>query len=228
MALAALGGCAGTVAPVPPGAVAAGAPDEVADLPADAYPAQRLYRVRYDGPRGDGRLRLVLRLAGSEHFQLSARDTLGRALWDLELEGERLVLLDHREKLVCSGHGEWRIPELALSELRPAAVPRLLMGLLPVPGPEPAQDGSVEFTDRTGRHWTATLDAGAVRSWMMREEGTPVLWWKAEEAGGILSHREGVQFRWQQTVAEPVQEPFPALTAPDDYEDGGCDALVDS
>ena len=63
-------------------------------------------------------------------------------------------------------------------------------------------------------------------SWTLWADGRPLLWWGRQPAGGILSHREGAQFRWRETVAEPLSGDLRELTVPPDYRRGACDDRV--
>jgi hypothetical protein len=226
---AALTGLLGLVAACAPGprpapvAIPAGlAPWE---LPPGAYPSQTLLRARVRGPEGEGRFRLVLRLASPSRYQLAAADALGRAAWSLDVEGGRAILLDHRRERTCAYRERLTLPRIRLGSLALDAVPRLLLGRLPgVPaGPAPAADGPIAYRDARGRQWTARVEAGRPVAWTMTEEGTPILWWRRADGEEILSHRDGLQLRLEATVREPLAGPLTPLEAPAGYREGGCD-----
>ncbi len=191
--------------------------------------------MRFEGPEGEGSLRLVLRSAAPDRFQLSAADTLGRALWALEVAGTGSLLVDHRRELFCTGAAEVRLPQAALAPLPLATLPEVLLGRLPVrpedavggPGGDPGASAEpaaaeLDFRDRAGRRWTARLEAGAPASWTLWEGGRPVLWWRRDGDGGILSQREGSQFRWRPVVREALAGGLERLEAPAEYAAGGC------
>lgn len=203
-------------------------------MPAAELASQRLYRVRYQGPEGDGSLRLTLRLAAPDRFELSAADPLGRARWSLRLDGDRARVVDHERREYCRTGSSLRVPEVALAELPVESLPRVLLGRLPVPPPAArASAAEIDFRDQRGRRWTARLDEGAPASWTLWEAGEPLLWWQPQPRGGVLSHRRGAQFRWRETVAEPLAAGPSALgpgAPPEGYREVECDGrmLVDS
>lgn len=188
--------------------------------------SQRLYRLRYDGPRGDGTLRLVLRLSGPARFQLDSSDALGRRLWSLRVDGAEALRVDHRRRSFCATASDIRLAELGLESLPLAAIPRVLLGRLPV---EPVSGWTPgarrqRFRDARGRSWQARLEAGAPVSWTLRQGGRPYLWWSGRDGEGVLSHRAGTQFRWRETVREPLVDGLlDALAPPADYLRGVCD-----
>jgi len=187
---------------------------------------QSLYRVRYSGPQGSGGLRLILRQESTDRFQLSAADPLGRALWALDFTSGEILWIDHRGKTFCEGKG-FALVEPALQSLPLPALPRVLRGLPPwelevdIPVGE-----SVEFTDKQGRQWRFRRDEQGLAAWTLWIEGAPTLWWTREGTGGILSHRDGSQFRWRRIVEEAMEVPFEALQTPTDYQRIRCDAAA--
>lgn len=214
-----LAACAGPLAPPEqPGEPALpAAPIEPSETP----PTQTLFRVSYDGPAGDGRLRLVLRRAAADRFQIRTADALGRAVWSLELAASEVLLVDHRERSACRAGAELRVPEIALAPLPLVAIPRVLSGETPLVPPAGAD--TEDWTDPSGRRWTARHQAGELEAWTLWEEGRPVLWWSRQPRGGILSHRDGSQFRWKQAASEPLAEAaYPPLEVPEGYELGTC------
>ena len=209
-------GCAPLPAPVPAGPPAAPSPREA--VPAAA---QTLYRVRYEGPEGSGSLRLVLRQVAAERFQLQAADTFGRAVWSLDLADDEVLLVDHRQKLACLSGSELRVPEVALRPLPLPAVARVLAARTPLPVP-PGADRE-DWIDDAGQRWTARWQAGELVSWTLWQDGEPQLWWSRQPRGGILSHRDGSQFRWRETAREALAPAsYRPLEAPAGYELGEC------
>lgn len=203
------------------------------ELPPRALGTQRLFRVSYDGPDGDGSFRLTLRLAAPDRYQVVAVDPLGRSLWTLDSAAEEGLWLDHRARAACRLSGSFDVVASRLTPFPLAALPALLLGRLPEPpAGEPPADAEerLDYRDASGRRWTATLDAGRVRSWSFAEPGDPtpsVFWSRAESGEAYLSDRiRGVQLRWRETVAEPMAgaglEP---LAVPASFVEVDCDAL---
>ncbi|HVR09937.1 MAG TPA: hypothetical protein VMW75_17975, partial [Thermoanaerobaculia bacterium] len=116
-------------------AAAAPAPWQV---PAAAYGSQILYRVAVSGAEGEGSLKLTLRLASPERYQAQAVDPLGRAIWGLDVDGDRGLWLDHRAHAYCRLAGALDLAFLPLGPLSLSALPPLLLGRLPVPPADPA------------------------------------------------------------------------------------------
>ena len=185
---------------------------------------QNLFRVRYGGPKRDGGLRLVLRLDSSDRFQLVASDILGRALWSMELFDQQVLLVDHSAKTYCVAGKELALPEVALDPLPVRALPRVLLGYLPVEvgADSMTADARFDHTDPDNRRWTGRLEAGTPSSWMLWQGEQPVLWWTRQDKGGVLSHHEGVQFRWRTVVREPLESGFERLAAPGGYTKAAC------
>ena len=209
--------CAPLSAPprLPPSAAATGG--------AAAGGAQTLYRVRYEGPSGGGGLRLVMRQAAADRFQLRAADTFGRAVWSLDLDDEDVLLVDHRQKEACVSGSELRVPEVALRPLPLPAVARVLASQTPLVAPAAAD--AADWTDDDGQRWTARWDDDGLVSWTLWQAGEPQLWWSRQPRGGILSHRDGSQFRWRQTAREDLPlAGYRRIEAPAEYRFGACRA----
>ncbi len=227
---ATLAGCSQLPAPAP----IESAPVEATPVePAPAEPAgeraqdgepaaaQTLYRVRYEGREGSGSLRLVLRQVAAERFQLQAADTFGRAVWSLDLDGDQVLLVEHRRKAACLAGGELRVPELALRPLPLPAVARVLASRTPRRAPAGAD--RTDWTDETGQRWTARWEDGQLVSWVLWQAAEPQLWWSRQPRGGILSHRDGSQFRWRQTAREDLApDSYRRIEVPAGYELGEC------
>ena len=184
-------------------------------------PARTLYRVRYEGPEGAGRLRLVLRQVAADRFQLQASDTFGRAVWSLDFDGEEVLLVNHRERSACVSGSELRVPELALRSLPLPAVARVLASRTPLP--TPAGAGESDWTDDSGQRWTARREDDLLAAWTLWQAGEPQLWWSRQPRGGVLSHRDGSQFRWRQAAREKLlPSSYQRIAAPPDYRFGEC------
>jgi hypothetical protein len=183
--------------------------------------AQTLYRVRYEGREGSGSLRLVLRQVAAERFQLRAADTFGRAVWSLDLDGDQVLLVDHRQRTACVAGSDLRVPEVALRPLPLPAVARVLASR--TPRRVPAGADRADWTDETGQRWTARWQDDQLVSWTMWQAAEPQLWWSRQPRGGILSHRDGSQFRWRQTAQEELSPAsYRRLEAPAGYDLGEC------
>lgn len=195
---------------------------------AASYTTQSLFRVDVQGEEQSGRMRLVLR-DDPEHraagFHLAASDPFGRPLWTLAAVGSQIGVIDHRERAFCRASGGVTLPEVGLAGLPPEVLPRLLRGLLPIEPPgssDPATGGDeIDFRDAAGRRWSATFEAGEPATWTLWQEGRPLLWWRRQPGGGVLSHREGTQFRWRRSVVERQTGEF-VLQVPEDYHHADC------
>ena len=252
-------GCS-TVPRAPVLAPQAGAPREVTSatatataaispwqVPAAAYGSQILYRVGVAGPEGEGSLKLTLRLASPERYQAQAVDPLGRAVWGLDVEGDRGLWLDHRGHRYCHLSGALDLAFLPLGPLSLSALPPLLLGRLPVPPADPAivSRGSspggggggggagaggdtVAYHDAAGRGWSAALRGGQVVSWGLWQDTTPapILSWASSGSWSVLSdRRKGVEVRWQEAVREPLRALVP-MTPRSDYRQSTCAAAT--
>jgi hypothetical protein len=245
LAAAAAAGCASAPPPGAPPAPPSAAPAAPAPAPAPAtapweippelLASQRLYRVRYQGPEGEGGLRLTLWLATPERYRARAVDLLGRPLWSLAVDGDGGLWVDHRAEVFCRLRGRADLSDLAGLSLAPfplAALPPLLLGRLPAPpapGTEPAPGGgTIEYRDAEGRRWTAALAGGAApTSWALWGEsgggGALLTWLAAADGEAVLSDRAaGMQLRWRQVVAEALAGPPGAGEPPAGYREATC------
>jgi hypothetical protein len=219
---AGLWGCAsvGTGGPLLP---AGGEPWE---LPGEAYPTQRLFRVKYEGPEGKASFKLTLYLEAAEHYRMAAADGLGRKLWTLDLEaGGRALWFDHREQTWCSTVGE-RLDFVPLARLPLVALPRLLLGRLPAIPAGAVQrsgDGHFTYSDASGQSWNGSTRDGQLEWWSLGEGDGAVAWWRREEEGGSFVHRDrSQQVRWREVVREPLLGGIEALEIPRGYAERDC------
>jgi hypothetical protein len=190
---------------------------------ADSGGRQVLLRVRYRGLDGRGRIRLTVRLSG-DAFQLAGADAFGRPLWTLSGRGGSTLLLDHRRREACEMRGEVAVPAIALSDLPVAMLPRVLLGELPFVLPAGRQPPEIDFTDASGRRWTARLTGdGRPERWTLWADDRPLVWWQAMEQGAVLSHLDGAQVLWTVIADEALAGPVEALEIPDGYASGNCD-----
>ncbi len=217
-------GCAGAR---PPAAVP-GAAVAPWSLPPAAYGTQRLFRLHYQGPEGEGTLRLILRLQTPERYRLVIADRLGRSLFTLDAAASGGLLLDHRENRACPLDAGVELEGLPVEPLPPEALPALLLGRIPASPargrPTPSVRGNLAFRDAAGRRWTAEVgDHGEVRRWTLWRKDRPVLWWRRDGTEAFLSDRErGAQATWREVGREPLAQPLPAPSVPEGFEPGVC------
>lgn len=197
-------------------------------IPAEAFGSQRLYRVNYSGPEGEGSFRVTLRLASPLRYQIQAVDPVGRSLWGLDVAAERGVWLDHRNKATCSFEGSFDVAGIPLGPFPLLSLPSLLLGRVPAEPSgevEPERKGrEVELRDDLGRRWAAELDArGGVEGWTLWDGGQPAVWFQRRDSWAYLSDRSrGVQVRWREVLREDLaREPDP-LAAPAGYREASC------
>jgi hypothetical protein len=192
--------------------------------PAD-YPTQRLLRIRYQGRDGELGFRTILRLTDPEHFQMRAVDLLGRALWGIEYSHPEVHFINYREKLECRTVEPIVISEMALELLPVAELPAVLVGRLPSPLLPAGPGTKGRFLDAHGRQWSVSRVGSSIDSWTLWKDREPLLWFRSLDEGGILSHREGSQFRWRQTLIEPLDKVPPPLERPPGIRAVGCEEL---
>ncbi len=196
-------------------------------IPAGAYPTQRLYRVKYAGPEGRAGFKLTLYLGTAEGYRMAAADSLGRKLWSLEVaESGRALWLDHRRKEYCESRGAERLLLVPLANLPLAALPRLLLGRMPA---EPVANlvrgvEHVSYLDARGQAWSGVFRDGELAWWRLEEAGEAVAWWRRDgEAGGHFADpRGGLELRWQEVVAEALREVPAGLAIPAKFREGAC------
>lgn len=218
-----LASCAGRPAPE----VAAPPSQAPWEIPAAALGTQRLFRVGFAGPQGEGSFRVTLRFAAAERYQLQAVDPLGRALFSLDVAEGSGVLLNHRSRTFCRFQGSFETEDLPLGPFPLVALPTLLLDRIPVVPPRPpALRSALEFVDAEGRTWSVNVAAnGAPISWSLREGETPTVWWSRRDGWSILSDRaRGVQIKWRQVVEETLPGPIVRLEVPGGYRESGCGA----
>jgi len=197
------------------------------EIPAAALHTQRLYRVHYAGPEGEGSFKVTLRLASPERYQIQAVDPVGRSLWSLDVAHNRGLFLNHRNRSSCVFEGSFDLSGVALGPFPLLTLPSLLLGRVPSLPAEPPQphEGQVSFHDGAGRVWTATVGSGGVvRSWTLAEGGAPSIWWvRSGDDWAILSDRErNVQMRWREVLQEHLDGDPAALESPSGYRTGPC------
>lgn len=186
-------------------------------------PVQALFRLQFAGPRGSIALRLVLRRAARDRYEMRAAGPLGRTLWRLAVAEGTALLIDERNGRFCRMQGEARLEALRLPPLPLETLAAALLGEPPVPAA--VGDGHGEWRADGGRRWTWSAHAGRVLSWTLWQEGRPLVWWRRESHGGLLSVRGGAQLRWSEVVREPLRESLAAPQAPTGGVEADCDAL---
>lgn len=209
------------------------------ELPPGAVSSQSLFRFQYDGPEGEGTLRLVLRLEDPERYRLTVADRLGRPAVTVDAGAGGGYLVDHRESLACRLDAEVRIEEIPLDPLPLGAVPMVLLGRLPAPPRQGAEVSPgarrLSYRDSSGRRWTAELTGGSGAedapptphgepvSWTLWRGDEPALWWRRTDGEMLLSNRDrGVQMRWREVGREALTGPLPPPEIPPGYAPGTC------
>lgn len=185
---------------------------------------QRLYRAQIEGESGEGGLRLTLRVVAGGDFQIEASDNFGRKLWSLRLESGVGLVVDHRRRVVCRRGSRVPVPEISLADLPLATIPRVLLGWVPVPPSRPVdwvRSGTAEYFDGDGGRWRLGLMDGSLTAWTYFGAGErPLLWWSRDGRGAsVLSHRDGTQLRWSESVAEDLTGGLPPPVVDETYEE---------
>lgn len=201
-------------------------------IPPAAYGSQRLYRVTYAGPEGEGALRVTLRLASPGRYQIQAVDPVGRTLWSLDVAKDLGLIVDHRRRTYCTFAGQFDPSTTPLGPFPLLALPALLLGRVPAEPAQPAQiaelagGGDISFRDAAGRQWAAAVDAaGGVASWTLARKEEPSVWWRRYDDWAILSDRErSVQVRWREVLREDLDREPARLAAPAGYRETPCAA----
>lgn len=202
-----------SIAPAPP--VVAGAPPGPWAVVAADLGTQRLFRVQARQGNDDASLRLVLRLAAAERFEVTASDPLGRPLWTLTVDdgagrwlpaGQRSGCRFDPRRSVRLARFDWGLPARDLAAA--------LVGRVPEP---PARDGAelaVEYLDASGRRWRAWRDERGPLRWSTEQAGAPSLSWERAERGGALSaESDELLIRWREVTREPLGGGGPRLPA---------------
>ena len=137
--------------------------------------------------------------------------------------GSHTTFVDHHQKVYCVSEEEIRLGEVTLEMFSMTAIPRLLLGRLPVDLEDDLLPlGSTESRDEQGRRWSIRTEEDGMAAWTLWVEDVPTLWWTRQPKGGILSHRDGSQFRWRQVVEEPMGGEWISLEPPESYPQVSC------
>jgi hypothetical protein len=200
--------------------------EEPWEIPAEAFPTQRLYRVRYEGPEGHASFKLTLYLVAKGHFRMRAADGLGRKVWDLAVDqSDKALWLDHRNNEYCLARGASRLAIVPLARLPLAALPKLLLGRLPSPPQDDLQRSpeALTYRDAHGVTWHGGLAEGRLLWWTLLEEGTPVTWWRQEGEESVFIDLTGKQkLTWREVVHEVLTRAPEPLRVPARYSEGAC------
>lgn len=207
------------------------------EIPRAEWRTQRIVRMRYDGPEGNGTLRLVLRFDSPDRFLVSASDLLGRRWWELNVQEGGALVLWVRERTFCRYRGDLEIPALSLGPVPAGAVAALLMFRLPAPPLDPgiwdsaagggAQTGVVDldYEDRWGRRWTATAAARGPTGWSLWRGVEERASWSVD-AGGmarLLEPATDLELQWvQRRPSAELREELAAPVVPNGYQPGVC------
>jgi hypothetical protein len=169
---------------------------------------------------------MTLRLIRLERYQVQAVDPVGRSLWSLDVDGERGLFLNHRARTSCVFAGSFDLSGVPLGPFPLLTLPTLLLGRVPATpaGEAQAQGREILFQDAAGRSWMVETAAdGSVESWTLSDGGAPTVWWLRQESWAILSDRaRGVQVRWREVLAEPLEREPAALSVPEGYREISC------
>ncbi|MFL6193974.1 MAG: hypothetical protein ACJ75H_07360 [Thermoanaerobaculia bacterium] len=225
LAALAVAGCSGAPAPRPLPASTL----TPWQIPQAAYGSQRLYRVSYSGPEGEGSFRVTLRLVSPARYQIQAVDPVGRALWSLDVSEDSGLSLNHRNQTFCRFEGRFDLAQGSLGPFPLLSLPSLLLGRLPAqpaagsPTAEP-RGRTFDFRDESGRRWSGALgEEGSILNWTLSEGSTPKVWWMRREDGVILSDRDrGMQVRWREVLRENLDREPARLKVPASYRETPC------
>lgn len=205
------------------------------EIPAVEWHTQRIVRMRYVGPEGSGRLRLVLRFESPERFQVEASDLLGRRWWDLNVQGGDALVLWVRDRTFCRYSGDLEIPALSLGPVPAGAVAALLLLRLPAPPLDPGAEAAtvasntvgLDFEDRWGRRWTAVATPSGPRRWTLHRGSETRASWKLDADGfsRLVEPETGLELLWQQNrPARDLEGALPAPEVPVGFVPGACAA----
>jgi hypothetical protein len=187
---------------------------------------QRMLRVRFQGRDARVSFRVILRLVDAGHYQLSAVDPLGRALWALEYKSPDVHFVNYRNLLECRTSGSVVISAVALETLPVADLSAILVGRLPAAVVSARLTESGRYVDSLGRQWSVLRDERELLGWTLWKGETPLLWFQHLEEGGILSHRGGGQFRWRETLKEALGGIPAPLSQPKGLRTVSCEEVV--
>ncbi len=191
-------------------------------------PGQYLFRLEVRTRDEHDTMRLTLRLWRPSRFEIVASDPFGRVAGTLEVSelGGRWKDRRHKESCRFDPKAGFVLAGLPIP-LPAAALPRVLLGRLPVT--PPAQTAGsveptvrhVEFRDERGAQWTFEIRNGEPRSWRLDEGGHAALTWNGSAmAGHMILGVGSVDLRWRQSARSALQAGPPAWeTGPENEPD---------
>ncbi|MEM8960741.1 MAG: hypothetical protein AAGD38_04620 [Acidobacteriota bacterium] len=197
-------------------------------LPDRDLMTQRLFRVNYEGPEGDLDFKLVLYLADRSRYRMVATDTLGRTLWELAVEpGDEALWINHYDEVWCLARGSLPLHVLPLAHLPLDALPRLLLGRMPVApvGEVNRDEKRFVFADAAGQTWQAELSVagGPIDWWSLTLDDEPAAWYRRDGERGVFSDRRGKQqLRWREVFGESLGDAWASSEAPTTYAEMAC------
>lgn len=207
------------------------------EIPGAEWGTQRIVKMRYDGPEGDGTLHLVLRFESPDRFHVEASDRLGRRWWDLNVQDGNALVLWVRDRTFCRYGGDLEIPALSLGPVPAGAIAALLLRRLPAPPVDSgvveaaaaAGSGAVEldFEDGWDRRWTVVTTASAPRSWTLhRGAGTRASWRvDADGMSRLVEPEAGLELSWRQNrPAKPLTGVLRTPEVPAGFVPGVCES----
>ncbi len=196
------------------------------ELPADSLGQQWLFRLRARKAKDSVRLRLALRLAGPQDFELEALDTLGRRQWSLRGKENRIIWLDHRERTLCQMADSITLPEALPIPVAPWALVRVLLGRAPqTPQSGIAEEGSLRiYEDSLGQRWVVELgEHGQVVSWSGKgHDGRGVSWERGDENAVLVVESAELEVTWKAVAKEPLRRRLVPPVLPDGYREVDC------
>jgi hypothetical protein len=195
--------------------------------------------MSFAGPQGEGSLRVTLRLETLTRYQLEAVDPVGRVVWTLGVDGERALVIDRRNRVVCAPGGQVEVPGLPLGAFSLGTLPLLLLNRLPALPPVVSRGAASESTfdveDSLHRRWTGAQTGDRLNSWTLWNGTQPGAWWRLQGDGNAMlsvpgaakDQTRGVQLRWREVLAEPLRAPVTLPKPPADFRPlSSCEPLT--
>ena len=146
-------------------------------------------------------------------------------IWTIDVADGTGTVLSHRSKTYCVAEdvASLSLAEPELSGIPLSSLPAILLGFPPLPVVLSGVDEVVEIHESPSRTWRGRVEQGQLASWSLTDEYGPLMGGSRQERGGILSHREGYQFRWQEQAREQFIGDLGEFELPPDYREVPCD-----
>jgi hypothetical protein len=176
---------------------------------------QRLFRAELRGPEDSSNVRLVLRLWRADRFSVSASDRLGRALWQIEVDGagNRARLVEKEAGCTLDPSRTLELPGVVIP-LPVALLPEVLLGRLPA-----GVDGRGIRIGAHDERWSYLVEDGALLSWRLQPSVGAALEWRRTERGAVLALKaEDLELEWREVANEPLTSLPPAWRPRDEPE----------